>query len=63
MKATPERLRQDALTCRELAETAITPSARDVLKDLALMYERKAEAMQHLPAARASPSAFVWAYP
>lgn len=63
MKATPERLRLNAITCRELAKTAITPGARDVLWDLAETYERQAEAMQHVSASRVNRQAFSWAYP
>lgn len=42
MEESLERLRLNATKCRDLASTAITPGARDVLSDLARYYDEEA---------------------
>jgi hypothetical protein len=58
-----ERLRLNATTCRELADTAITPAARDILADLAEQYEQKATTLEHANSKRRRRPAFNWSLP
>ena len=56
-----ERLRLNATKCRDLASTAITPAARDVLTGLAEQYEHQAVTVERYDAARRHPRpAFNW---
>jgi hypothetical protein len=56
-----ERLRQNATKCRDLASTAMTPAARDVLTGLAEQYEQTAVKVERSAAARRHPRpAFNW---
>lgn len=57
------RMQSNARKCRDLAATAITPAARDVLTSLADRYEREALAKQRSDAAhpRRRP-AFKWSH-
>jgi hypothetical protein len=54
-----ERLRLNATKCRELADTAITGDARDVLTGLAELYEQEAATIALSPAQRRR-SPFKW---
>jgi hypothetical protein len=56
MEELAERRLRDAKKCRELAETVITPEARDVLIDLAKQYEHEAVLRNN----RARRPAFAW---
>jgi hypothetical protein len=56
-----ERLRLNATKCRDLASTAITPAAREVLTGLAERYEHDAVAEERSDASRRHPRpAFTW---
>ena len=61
MQLTPSRLRADASKCHDLASTAVTEEAREVLKDMADNYEKAAAALD-LAAhkTRHSRPAFSW---
>jgi hypothetical protein len=55
------RVRRNITTCRDLAETAITPAARDVLSGLAEEYERQADLLERFTSARPKRrAAFKW---
>ena len=55
------RLRSDADKCRDLASTAITPAARDVLAGLAERYEQTAVVLEKSGTSRPRPRpAFKW---
>ena len=58
MQPTIARLRSDASKCRDLASTAITPDAREILTSIAERYEHEALAMDRAPKPRRP--AFVW---
>ncbi len=61
MKQPLDRLRLNATKCRDLASTAITPAARDVLTGLAEHYEHEAVTVERCAAARRHPRpAFDW---
>lgn len=61
MQATPNRLRSDASTCRDLASTAITKEAREVLKGMAAQYDEAAIMMEKsAPKAESARRAFDW---
>jgi hypothetical protein len=64
MEDEAERMRSNALKCRDLAATAITSAARDVLTGLADRYDQEALAKQRSEAAhpRRRP-AFKWTSP
>jgi len=53
-----DRLRLNATKCRELASTAVTPAARDVLAGLAREYDEKAAVLGDRGGPRRP--AFVW---
>lgn len=55
-----ERLRLNATKCRELADTALTPNARDVLSDLAQDYEQKAQSLESTERQRGARPPFSW---
>jgi hypothetical protein len=55
-----ERLRLNATKCRELADTALTPNARDVLSGLAQDYEQKAQKLERTERERGSRPPFRW---
>ena len=59
MDETLERLRTNATRCRDLASTAITPSAREVLTDLARQYDERASTLR-VSAAQHRRPAFKW---
>jgi hypothetical protein len=59
MNALAENYRRTALMCRDLAETALTPAAKQVLMEMAVDYESKAETPEVPQAHRARP-AFQW---
>jgi hypothetical protein len=59
MEPALNRLRHDAVKCRDLAGSAITSEARDVLTGLAEQYERKLGAMEAVAALHRRP-AFKW---
>ena len=54
-----ERVRLNAAKCRELADTAVTAAARDVLADLAERYEQEAATLERLGERHRRP-AFKW---
>jgi hypothetical protein len=54
-----DRLRLNATKCRDLASTAITPAAREVLDDLAREYDEKAATLSKRRASSRRP-AFAW---
>jgi hypothetical protein len=61
MKQSLEGLRRSAFLCRDLATSAITAEARDVLSQLADNYDQKATAEELAEAGfRRSASAFKW---
>lgn len=56
-----ERIRLNATRCRDLADTAVTPAARDVLAELAEHYEQEAVSLESHPARRRQRRpAFSW---
>ena len=60
---TATRLRSDASKCRELASTAVTHEAREILQGLAAQYDQAAIVMEQArPKQRAAKSAFDWLY-
>jgi len=54
-----ERLRRNATKCRDLAGSAMTPAARDVLTGLAKQYEEKVIALEATEVRHRRP-AFKW---
>ena len=60
---TATRLRSDASKCRDLASTAVTMEARDVLSSMAARYDEAAVAIERSPRkAEPAKSAFDWLY-
>jgi hypothetical protein len=59
MEETLERLRLNAAKCRDLASTAMTPTAREVLTDLAREYSERASTLNELRPPSSRP-AFKW---
>jgi hypothetical protein len=55
-----ERLRQNATKCRDLAGSAMSPAARDVLTGLAEQYEEKLVALESAREIRPRRAAFKW---
>ena len=55
-----DRVRLNATKCRELADTAMTTAARDVLADLAQQYEQEAISLERLDPQRRRGPAFRW---
>ncbi len=55
-----DRLRDNAIKCRDLASTAMSPAARDVLTGLAEQYEQKATCLAHTSVLRRGRPAFKW---
>ena len=55
-----DRLRDDATKCRDLASTAMSPAARDVLTDMAEQYEQKATRLARSAGGRVGRPAFRW---
>ena len=55
-----DRVRLNATKCRELADTAMTTAARDVLADLAQQYEQEAISLERLDPQRRRRPAFRW---
>ena len=55
-----ERLRLNATKCRELADTALTPNARDVLSGLAQDYEQEAQKLECTERQRGSRPPISW---
>lgn len=53
-----QQLRRNAASCRELAETALTLEARDVLSSMATTYSELAVEMEQVKDTR--KRAFVW---
>jgi len=60
MHESPERLRLNATKCRELANTAVTSTGREVLADLAERYEEKAVTLERSEPRRRARSPFRW---
>ena len=55
------RVRRNSATCRDLADTAITPAARDVLSGLAEEYEKQATLLERFTSSRPKRrAAFKW---
>ena len=59
MTESAHRLRHNATKCRDLASTAVTPAARDVLASLATEYEERALTLERSKTVHARP-AFNW---
>ena len=56
-----DRVRLNASRCRDLADTAMTPAARDILAELAEHYEQEAISLEGLaPRGRNKRPAFSW---
>ena len=55
-----DRVRLNATKCRELADTAMTTAARDVLAELAQQYEQEAILLERLDPQRRRGPAFRW---
>lgn len=55
-----ERLRHNATKCRDLAGSAMTAAARDVLTSLAEQYEEKLVALEAMAETRHRRPAFRW---
>ncbi|HEX3422472.1 MAG TPA: hypothetical protein VHS33_03605 [Sphingomicrobium sp.] len=55
-----ERLRHNATKCRDLAGSAMTPAARDVLTGLAEQYEERLFALESTGESRNRRPAFKW---
>ena len=55
-----DRVRLNATKCRELADTAMTTAARDVLAELAQQYEQEATSLERLDTQRRRRPAFRW---
>ena len=55
-----DRVRLNATKCRELADTAMTTAARDVLAELAQQYEQEAISLERLDPQRRRGPAFRW---
>ena len=61
MERSLEQLQSNATMCLDLASTAITPAARDVLVSLAREYEHQAADLQRFHAIHPNPRpAFKW---
>ena len=60
MHVSLERLRLNAAKCRELANTAVTPTGREVLADMAEEYEDKAARLECWKRQHPSRSPFRW---
>ncbi len=58
-----DRLRDNAIKCRDLASKAMSPAARDVLTGLAEQYEQKATSLAHISGLRHGRPAFKWPLP
>ena len=58
MDSSPDRLRSDAVKCRDLASTAVTVDARAILTEIADKYEHAALVLDRDP--RPRRPAFVW---
>ncbi|MBW0006227.1 MAG: hypothetical protein JO335_00785 [Sphingomonas sp.] len=57
-----DRIRMNATKCRDLADTAMTSAARDILAELAEHYEQEAVSLESLPVRRRQRRpAFSWA--
>lgn len=55
------KARRNVSTCRDLADTAITPAAREVLSGLAEQYERQADLLERFTAGHPKRrAAFKW---
>lgn len=55
------RVRKNVSTCRDLADTAITSAARDVLSGLAAQYERQADLLERFTSGHPKRrAAFKW---
>ena len=60
---TATRLRADASKCRELASTAVTHEAREILEDMAAEYDQAAMVMEQAGRKpQPAKSAFDWLY-
>jgi len=55
-----DRLRNNADKCRDLASTAMSPAAREVLTGMAEQYEQKATSLAHTTVLRHGRPAFRW---
>jgi len=55
-----DRLRDNATKCRNLASTAISPAAREVLTGMAEQYEQQATSLAHASVIRHGRPAFRW---
>jgi hypothetical protein len=55
-----DRIRSNATKCRDLASTAMSPAAREVLTGMAEQYEQKATSLAHTMVVRQGRPAFKW---
>jgi hypothetical protein len=60
MQESLSTVRKKVTTCRDLADTAITPAGRDVLSDLAEQYERQADLLERFAGHPKRRAAFKW---
>ena len=60
MELSLERLQRNATECRDLASTAMTPAAKEILSGLAQQYEEEAVTLQHSDKRRARRPVFSW---
>ena len=60
MQRSHDLLRLNAAKCRDLAEAAMTPAAREVLSDLAIKYEQDAKVLEQQTAKRHYRPSFIW---
>ena len=60
MQDSVDRLRLNAIKCRDLASTAVTSAAREILDGLAQQYEQKATRLERSDAAHPRRPAFKW---
>ena len=63
MHSTLSRLQSDALKCRDLASTAMTDEARDILIGLAAKYEETLDVLDRDGPKRPARPAFHWPLP
>ena len=55
-----DRLRDNATKCRDLASTAMSPAAKDVLTGMAEQYEQRATSLAYTAIQRHTRPAFKW---
>lgn len=61
MKQDPDQLWLNSRRCRDLASTALTEDAREILAVMAASYEQKAISLERAQGNRKARPAFEWA--